>query len=463
MKIINGEPVIKKRYLFFGCISITLFSQLLVSGVFAGKAESNSLTFEEFRKAINSDNDEKAARIGNSIFEKLKQKYRNDSGFRTLDSKLRAARFLAERMKDELQNKAFEKMKAVTDEPPESGNDDNEQEILSVLPAKKFYQTSTSIFSRKVSIAGLSHSQKAFIAKYYHLRLRLLTSSLATAGQALVVADPDFEGTYDYVLVLPLLHCTKKKPIIIEVLPGWMQKPEHLHRLSDSALLHFGLPFQARILAEEAARINGRAFSELNFYRKAAARCSDSKPHIAAECLRNSMQSLPDSNTEKRVRLHFELVQLWLDSGNYALASGDAREIFQSFPSHPQAGKAIWLYFYALARNNQPDRILAGIDAMLNDERAKQYEPKLMYIKWWALRRKRNQQVIVEALEYELLKQYPNNPLVAPILLSRATDKLASQNYNDAYITLQELINKFPKTESAKQAKRILKKVKDVH
>ena len=101
------------------------------------------------------------------------------------------------------------------------------------------------------------------------------------------------------------------------------------------------------------------------------------------------------------------------------------------------------------------------VDKALDDKRCEVYKAKLMYIKWWALRRKRDQTARVATLEYELLKQYGNNPMVAPILLSRATDLLASQNYNGAYESLTQLVERFPSTKAAAQAKRMLVKLKD--
>jgi len=215
------------------------------------------------------------------------------------------------------------------------------------------------------------------------------------------------------------------------------------------------------MVAKKSAQIQERPFSELEFYRSVAKKCGKSHPHIAADCLHKAMDYVPDKEPDMAVVLQFEVVQLWLDSSNYALAAGQARKIFETYPNHNSSGKAIWLYYYALSRNNNTDEILVDIDKALDDKRCEVYKAKLMYIKWWALRRKRNQTARVAALEYELLKQYGNNPMVAPILLSRATDLLASQNYNGAYESLSQLVEKFPSTKAAAQAKRMLVKLKD--
>ena len=56
----------------------------------------------------------------------------------------------------------------------------------------------------------------------------------------------------------------------------------------------------------------------------------------------------------------------------------------------------------------------------------------------------------------QLIEQYPANPCIAPVLLERATDALARQQYNDCRELLTKLTKGFPETESAKRAKDIL-------
>lgn len=58
------------------------------------------------------------------------------------------------------------------------------------------------------------------------------------------------------------------------------------------------------------------------------------------------------------------------------------------------------------------------------------------------------------------MKRHGDDPLVAPILLSRAIDLLASQSYDGAYEVLQQLTHKFPTTQVAVQAQRMLERLK---
>ena len=427
-----------------------------------GEVDAEATDIAAYRRAVADQDNDKAASIGKSIFAHLEEKYEAHAGFRAYKSKLDAAEFLAEQMQQQLRKAVSGRISAIAGELFDEKNNGTKARPLSVAPAKRFYETSTRLFSMPVEMEGLMGEEKSFLAQYYDLRLKALTSATAKAGQALAIAEPSFKGTHDYVLVLPLLHASEERPISIDVLPQWMRRPEQLSVFADSCLLHFGLPFHAMVLAKESAQAQGNWLSELDFYRSAAKKCGTTHAHIAADCLRRAIASVKDAEPDTVVALQHELVQLWLDSGNYALAASQAHKISEAYPDHKDAGRAIWLHYYALSRANSINEILAGIDKVLDDKRCEVYKPKLMYIKWWSLRRMRDQTAKVAALEFELLKQYGNDPMVAPILLSRATDLLASQDYDAAYESLAQLVEKFPTTQAATQAERMLAKLKTI-
>jgi outer membrane protein assembly factor BamD (BamD/ComL family) len=374
--------------------------------------------------------DAKAASIGNSILVRLKKKHRADPGFRTYESKLDSSDFLATEMISHLNQAASAAGDALAAVFAEKSMD-NRRTQQSIAPAKGFYKTSAKLFSTRVAIIELPEQEKSFLAQYYDLRLRILITKIAKAGQGLAVAEPDFKATHDYVLVLPLLHSSGQKPVTINVLPRWMQTPEQLAALSDSCLLHFGFPFHAMTLAKQAAVVENEPFSEIEFYRTAAKKCGAAKAHTAAECLHKALDSIADNDPDVTVDLQFEIVQLWLDSGNHALAAGQAGKIFETYPSHEQAGRAIWLRYYALSRANKIDEI----------------------------RRRRDNTAALAALEYKLVAQYGNDPMIAPILLSQATDLLAQQDYNGAYELLSQVVEKFPETKAAEQGEKMLVKL----
>lgn len=454
------------RVLNFRFFLIVLSVCILVSAGFsasaakAGRMDAKAASFATFHKALEAPDNSKALSTGNTVFAQLEQKYRGDAGFRAYKSKLNAAEFLAKQMQQQLKRATNERMLSVADELFNKNDATAGGNQVSVAPAKSFYETSARLFSRSVRIDNLTDEEKSFLAQYYNLKLRVLTSAIAKAGQALAIAEPSFKGTHDYVLVLPLLHVSDKRSVSVDVLPQWMRRPDELDIFVDSCLLHFGLPFHAMSLARQSAQLQNSSFSEPDFYRSAAKKCGTSRPHIAADCLHRAINHVKDKEPDEAVGLQFEVVQLWLDAKNYPLAASQAHNIFETYPKHKESGKAIWLYYYALSRSNNISQILVGIDKALDDRRCAAYKAKLMYVKWWALRRTRDQVARVAALEYELLKQYGDDPMVAPILLSRVTDSLAKQDYTDAYESLTELLRKFPSTSAAIQGKKMLGKLK---
>ncbi|MHC4479017.1 MAG: tetratricopeptide repeat protein [Planctomycetota bacterium] len=429
------------------------------SAAVANEMDGEAVDFVAFRKAVEASDDPKAMSIGDSILKRLEQKYRNDAGFVDYKSKLNTAKFLASQMEAWLRKATQKQTLSLVPGLLDKTKKDKSESKLSTAPAKNFYQTSAESFSKPIRVAGLEDKEKTFLAQYYDLNLRLLTSAIAKAGQALAIADPNFKGTHDFVLVLPLLHALDEKPLNIDVLPRWMRHPRELSMFSDSCLLTFGSPFHAMMVAKKSAQREKEPFSEVGFYRSAARKCGESRSHIAAECLLKAMDAVPVEDSNTAVALQFEIVQMWLNSRSYALAARQARKIFETYPDHEQSGKAMWLYYYALSQGNNADEILAHINEALNERRCATYKAKLMFIKWCALSRKR-EDTARAALECELLSQYDNDSIVAPVLLSRVVDMLARNDNEGAHAALTQLIEKFPSSRAGVQGKRLLERLK---
>jgi hypothetical protein len=447
------------RFVLIGLSVCVLLTDYCVSSK-ADRTDSDIFNLAGFRKSLDAHEYSEALSIGNTLFAQLERKHKSDAGFMAYKSKLKGAEFLAESMQQQLKRATKTRVSSISDELFEKNSSTGGASQPLVAPAKSFYETSIELFSRPVKIDNLTEEEKSFLVQYYDLKLRDLTSHIAKTGQALAIAEPSFKGTYDYVLVLPLLHVSDKTSVNVGVLPQWMQRPDQLDIFADSCLLHFGMPFQAMNLAKKSAQLRNVSFSEYDFYKSAARKCGTLYAHIAADCLRKAINHAQGEGSAEAIALEFDLVQLWLDSSNYPLAASQAHKISQTYPDDKDPGKAIWLYYYALSRSNNVNGILADIDTALDDKRCELYKPKLMYIKWWALRRKRDQDAKVAVLEYELLKQYGDDPMVAPILLSRVTDYLASQDYTGAYELSTQLIDKFPSTKAAIQAEKMLAKLK---
>jgi hypothetical protein len=270
--------------------------------------------------------------------------------------------------------------------------------------------------------------------------------------------EPGFKGTYDYVLVLPLLHAKGNKPMKINSLPKWMQQPEILIQLSNSCLLHYAFPQHAMKLAKIVSKLEGQSITVTDLYKSLAKRCDKAHSNIAVECREKAIEFLPGNDIQQVIALKFDIVQIWLDSENFALAASETGKIAESYSNNESFAKAMWLHYYSLMRSNNTEAVLATIDKIINDKRCQAYEPKLMYIKWLALRDSHDMDAQKVALEYDISKKYTKDPMVASILLSRAIDHITHEENNYAYETLTQIIEKFPSTKASKKAKKILER-----
>ena len=456
MRIIKNSRSSCRIYYFL--IGITIFSLFWATPLAqATDGEELFKGCESFEQVLKKNDDTKSLAVGDKVLHELQQRYRGNAGFSTYMSKLAAAEFLARQMVSHLKRATRQQIFVVADEL--FAQPDQKRKPLAIPPAKQFCDTSITIFSNPIRIDGLADIEKRFLAHYYNLKLRTFTSMIAKAGQALAIAEPRFRDAHNYVLVLPLLHTTARQAINIEVLPPWMRKHEQLRVFSDACLLHYGLPFQAMMLAKNSSEMRNAKFSELDFYKSAARRCGPSQANTAVECLEKAIESLSDTQPNTVIALQFDIVQQWWDAGNFTLAAGQAKKIYETYPNCKDYGKAVNLYYYALSRNNNANAILTDIDTAIKDMRCADYQAKLMYIKWWALRRDRKQGARIAAVEHELLRLYNNNPMIAPIMLSRSTDLLAQQDYVGAQQLLDQLMEKFPTSRAAKQARKMLDKL----
>ena len=439
---------------------IVIAISTLAFSIIAFGADNQEPNFTDFYQALEQDTDEQAAQTGQEIFKQIEQTYRADAGFGALKSKMIAADFLANQMVGQLKKATGRQMFAVAEEIFEDKTRSKNKNSLSVAPAKSFYETSQQIFSKPVRISELEAEEKKFLAKFYDLKLRILTSAIAKAGQALAIAESSFKGTYDYVLVLSLLHASETQPVNIDVLPKWMRKSSQLDIFSDSCLLHYGFAYHAQSFARAAAQLDKRDFLQESFYKSASKKCAKQLPRVAVDCLKRAIDSIDEKKTDERIALQFDIVQIWLDSGNFTLAAGEAKSIADNFGDHKRSGNAIWFHFYALSRANNVKTILANINTAIADPRCSDYRPKLMYMKWWALRREKDQTAQIAALEHQLITDYGDDVMVAPIMLSRATDLLAGQDYAGIFALLDQVQEKFPSTKAAQQAKKMVQKLK---
>jgi len=122
-------------------------------------ADADAIDFAPFYKALQMPEDSESMQLGDSIFSQLGKKYRNDTGFGALKSKLAAAEFLAKKMESQLKEATDRQVSAIADGLLENKKNRKSYDSLMVAPAKSFYETSEQLFSKPVKIDENRKSQ----------------------------------------------------------------------------------------------------------------------------------------------------------------------------------------------------------------------------------------------------------------------------------------------------------------
>lgn len=443
-------------------LSISTLSVYSYSAPTNGNDAPHSKSFDPnaFYSCLENHHYTQAASVGDSIFQQMEQAYDGVEAFSVIRRKLTVAASLAQQMEDSLEKQRHAQIRNALDLFNHK-NKRRKTSLPSVPPAKALYEQHYTLFSEPVTVGPLDTEAQDFLKQYYDLKLMLNTNAIANAGRSLAIIDPGFAGMHNYLLVLPLLHAVENTPLPVRMLPEWIRQPQQLERLSDSCLLHFDLPFQAMTFSKQSALITGKAFSELTFYRLAAEKCLRKRPRTTVECLHRAIDAVQAEDVNQVMTLRLELMQKCLDIGNHALAAMQARKLLETAQNDEKYSEFMWLYIYSLAQDKNIDRILSDIDSVIADTRCETYKAQLLYTKWWALRHKPEESARTAAVEHKILHQYADHPLAAQIMLYHAENFLSKHDPDAAYQLLTDILSRFPSTNAAAKAERILTETKN--
>jgi tetratricopeptide (TPR) repeat protein len=434
-------------------------STILALAFLCASAFAQASNCANLEQMLEEPDSSRALTSGYALFQKLEKKYPANAELRLLKSRIAAAEYIATQIQSELQQRKGRVLKKMAGQLFGEETDKPNEKLTPLTSAKDFYNASAAIFETPVPKDIFDSCEKTFLSQYYSLKIASLVDSTIEAAKALSITDRGFDGLYDYALVLPLLHASNDEDINIGLLPKSMRTVDGQGKLSESCLLHYGLPARSMEFAKQAANIAGTSFSEVEFYESATKIARDTKPDVAADCLSRAVELLPPDDADRIVALRLEAAQMWLDSDKYMLAAAEARKAFEAYPQNPSAGRAIWLHYFALSKADDLNSLLSTIDSAICDPRCVEYVVKLKYMKWYSLRCRRPTSPALTAIEKDLLENHADDPIVAPVMLFKAQDLMARQNYDQSRQLFAQIIEKFPTTRAAVEAKEKLSKL----
>lgn len=415
--------------------------------------------YEQFVQMADDNRRAQALELGNSLFKALLEEKPENPALVLLTKRLSAAEQIGALVMNGIrlgQPKLLEGIPDVEDlglPPPVSADRVAPASLLP--PAREVYWTRLREFADERISNGLSVQQVAFCNRYYDLRMQDL---IVAIGRHVVVADPDSSENICYALVLPLLHLhgrdgdwEQMEPLLT------LFSPTILDMLSKFALLQIERPQAAMAVAQYRARMIDREFSPAQWAADAAEACVAShRPDLAGQLLCMVAASTGDRDSAARLRLR--IAESYARCGDYNVAAQICERILVDLPDTSLYGSIKVMRLGHLAREDKAEQVVVETRSALQDSRCGPHLAQVLYLRWWALRKMNRLEEAAQTAQ-RVLEQYPDNPCVAPVLLERATDALARQEYDRCRELLIKLTGDFPGSESAKRAQDILSRL----
>ncbi len=330
-----------------------------------------------------------------------------------------------------------------------------------LVPAAQLYSEFLPHFQYRLQTDRFSPAQQDFLRTYYNAQVRQMVDEVMRWGMPLSTVAADSHELEYYLLLLPLLHSTCGFDVsLLNTLPPWILAADRLERLADFCLLRVERIDAAGAIGVQLLRHDKGGSGAYEYYLAAADKCVKSRlPARAVQCLEAAIASLARDDP-RAVEQRLAICQVWADAKNYAMAAGAAGQIIKDMSGAPASGRARYLRIRYLSQQGDSNAILLEVDDALADAACRPFEPDLMFFKWLALRRQNKPEQAAGLLK-EFLRKYPDNPQAADMYYAAAVECLTSQRYDEARDVLRSLMDRFPGSPAAIQAKSLQARLRD--
>lgn len=422
----------------------------------SGPKERVDQRYQRFTQLIADGNGAEAVELGDSLFQALLQERPDDFALALLSRRLEVAGRIREFVTNRVQLSQTVLADGIV------GTDDvglpvpviqNKAAEEKLLPsARERYWTSLGSFTSEWTLECPTKQETAFCRQYYESTMQDLILEI---GHHVVVTDPNSSEYACHAMVMPLLYLHGRDG-------DWDQMEsflslfgaEMLEVLSMFALLQAERPGAAMAVARYQAETINEVFSATSWALGAADACIAShRPDLADRMLSAIAACLKDQDGSAELRLR--IADAYARCGEHAEAAHVCEGILDDLPGTSLYGRIMATRLGYLAKEDDVEQVVAVTASALDDPRCRSHLGQILYLRWWALH-KMNEPDKANGIARQLLDEFPKNPCVAPVLLARATDALARQEYNRCRELLTRLTIDFAGTEFAKRGQDIL-------
>jgi len=416
---------------------------------------------QRFTQLIANGDTTEAMELGKSVFCAMLHEEPNDPVLASLAKRLDVAKQIGESIRDNVrpgQASLLGEMGGMEDlglPTPPARNINNDGELL--RPAHEVYWAHLGAFTVEPSTGHVRTDPRAFSQEYCELSMQDLILEI---GRHVIVIDPNSSELVCQAMVLPLLHLQGRDEAWDRMEPFLrLFQPPMLDVMSMFALLQTERPDAAMAVARHRAKVTREVFSLTTWACNAADACAaNHRPDLADRILSRIAEDVNDRDASAELRL--KIANAYARCGDYAEAARISEGVLGDLPHTSPYGRVMAIHLGYLAKDDNVEQVVATTASAVDDPRCGPYLGQILYLRWWALR-KTNHLDEAAGIAQRLLDQYPNHSCVAPILLERATDALARQQYDRCRELLTRLTRDFAGTESAKRGSDILSRLQN--
>lgn len=417
--------------------------------------------YDQFMQMAEDGRHTEALELGDSLFEILLEEKPGDPALMLFKEKLAATSEIAAVVGGGVrssQTRLLEGVAGIDDLglPSPLLEDAAGSEMLPV-PAREVYWKHLRLFAAEPQFDGWLRQQTTFYDRYCDLRMR---DSITQISRRVILADPSSSENVCYAVVLPLLVLHGRDDTWDRMEPFLsLFSPAVLDTLSRFALLQAERPQAAMAIARFRSTLAGGEFSPVLWASDAAEACVTVRRPDLAEALLCTVAA-DISSRDIVTTLRSKAAEGYARCGDYGAAARICERLLAELPDTSVYGRIVATYLGYLAREGGAEQVVAESESIVQDPRCEAYLTQILYLRWWALRRLDRQDEAVEIAQ-QLTAQSSSNPCVAPVLLERAIDALAHQEYRRCRELLTRLTESFPGTNSARRAQEVLARLKD--
>jgi len=423
---------------------------------------ASSLPKEE-RNAVDPRYVPSKARI--DLWRTLSQKYGETRLFRQIHSRLRTVTRVRRALEAGVEG-ISRSVRMEIGPPPIAGLEGAARkeagDLLPVPSAAFLFLTYADFFKDEFASDDASGPDRQALVDLYNLEFERQEAAVRRAVEPALIISREDPGVLAWPLVLPLLRAGRAGPVDWgNLLDGMRLSPPESFALAEYCLADMGHASAFMQISKWRAQRKGVSFDPLRHCVTTALQMAAKGRAEAGWRLLGDVAARLKHGSEPQGTLRLHMVDIALKAGRQDLAEKECAALQTDFAGTKVAREALFRHVKCLAMKGDFQSVLERVEPLLNAAAHREYRTDLLYLKWSALVRTR-QNGRAYQVAHELLLEQPDAERASTVLMWIGTQALELGNYDAAHQAFSRVVAKDPSGKRAATARAILARIKNL-